>query len=59
MSPCPVPKSAKLTFFETSIDGPHKGLRGSLLQFENASFGALACGNVFLMDVYGLLALWP
>ena len=50
MAPCPVPKSAKPMFFETTISGPHKGLRGSLLRSENASSGALACGKVFVQD---------
>ena len=52
MAPCPLPKSAILVFFQPSIDGPHKGLRGSLLRFENASSDAMACGNVFLMDAF-------
>ncbi len=30
MAPCPVPISAKPSYFETTIRGPHKGLRGHL-----------------------------
>ncbi len=47
VAPFSVPRSAKQRFFETTIRGPQKGPGGSLVRFENASSGALACGNVF------------